>query len=497
MPTSYLTTATSTEHKSFDKEDWSSAYCNVEKELNNAELNLSKGSIPKDLSGTFYRNGPGRLERGGKWVHHPFDGDGMIAAFKFKNGNVSLTNRFIRTKEWEEEEKEQKFLYRGVFGTQKEGGVLANAFDVRLKNIANTHVVKLGQELLALWEASSPYAVNPNTLETIGISNLKGVLKKDEAFSAHPHFDPGHHEEPRMVTFGVKTGPKSTIRLMEFSTEGKKAGSLLSDRKDSFKGFAFLHDFAITPNWAIFLQNAISFNPLPFLLGQKGAAQCLASQKNGAPKFLLIPRDSGKFAGESPTTVDAPQGFVFHHLNAWEENENINVDSIYYEDFPSIGPDDDFRQIDFDRLPEGILKRCQINPNKNKFTATTLSKQCCEFAMVNPLLEGKKARFSWMATAEKKEGNGPLQVIKKLDLFNNEEIIWSAAPRGFIGEPIFIPLNSSKVSEDQGWVIVLVWNSIRSGTDLVILDAKDLSEKAILEVPISIPHGLHGSWVEE
>ena len=117
--------------------------------------------------------------------------------------------------------------------------------------------------------------------------------------------------------------------------------------------------------------------------------------------------------------------------------------------------------------------------------------------MVNPHLEGKKARFSWMAIAENKEGNGPLQAIKKLDLFNNEEIIWSAAPRGFIGEPIFIPLNASKASEDQGWVIVLVWNSIRSGTDLVILDAKDLSEKAILEVPISIPHGLHGSWVQE
>ena len=86
----------------------------------------------------------------------------MIAAFKFRHGNVSLTNRFIRTKEWEEEEKAQKFLYRGVFGTQKEGGFLANALDVRLKNIANTHVVKLGKELLALWEASSPYALKPN-----------------------------------------------------------------------------------------------------------------------------------------------------------------------------------------------------------------------------------------------------------------------------------------------------------------------------------------------
>tara|TARA_Y100001968_G_scaffold58339_1_gene49361 strand:+ start:773 stop:2266 length:1494 start_codon:yes stop_codon:yes gene_type:complete len=492
---SYLKKETPQQQTVFNQEDWSSAYCNVEKELDQAELKLVKGSIPNQISGTFYRNGPGRLERGGQWVHHPFDGDGMIAAFQFKNGKVTLTNRFVRTKEWKEEEDCQKFLYRGVFGTQKEGGFLANAFDVRLKNIANTHVIKLGNDLLALWEASSPYSLNPYTLETNGLSNLKGVLKKGEAFSAHPRFDPGHHKDPRMVSFGVNTGPKSTIRLMEFSTEGETAGSLLSDRKDSFNGFAFLHDFAITPNWAIFLQNAISFNPLPFLLGKKGAAQCLASKPNGSPKFLLIPRDCGKFAGESPKTINAPKGFVFHHLNAWEENEKIFIESIFYDDFPSIGPEDNFRKVDFDLLPEGILKRCEINPYKNTFECSTLSEQCCEFAMVNPHFEGLKSRFSWMASAEKKKGNGPLQAIKKFDSFNNESISWSAAPRGFVSEPIFIPSEVSKTQEDNGWIISLVWNSIRNGTDLLILDSKDMSEKAILEVPISIPHGLHGSWV--
>ena len=80
----------------FNKEDWSSAYCNVEKELDHVQLKLVKGSIPEQISGTFYRNGPGRLERGGRWVHHPFDGDGMIAAFKFENGKINLTNRFVR-----------------------------------------------------------------------------------------------------------------------------------------------------------------------------------------------------------------------------------------------------------------------------------------------------------------------------------------------------------------------------------------------------------------
>ena len=103
MAVSYLKRESSPQQKVFSQEDWSSAYCNVERELDHAEIKLVRGSIPKEISGTFYRNGPGRLERGGQWVHHPFDGDGMITAIKFKGGKVTFSNRFIKTKEWEEE----------------------------------------------------------------------------------------------------------------------------------------------------------------------------------------------------------------------------------------------------------------------------------------------------------------------------------------------------------------------------------------------------------
>ncbi len=478
----------------FDRQDWASAYCNVEEELNDYVLELVSGSLPEQLSGTLYKNGPGRLERSGQWVHHPFDGDGMITAVKIKNGKITFSNRFVQTEAWKEEEKAGKFIYRGVFGTQKSGGPLANAFDLRLKNIANTHVVQLGNELLALWEAAGPHALNPNNLETFGLSNLGGVLQPGEAFSAHPRFDPGHHGHHRMVTFGVKTGPQSTIRLMEFDNNGTSPSKLISDRKDIFKGFAFLHDFAITPNWAIFLQNAISFNPIPFLIGQKGAAQCLRSKQGDKGKFLLIPRDCGAYAGQSPLTFDAPQGFVFHHLNAWEKNQNIIIESIYYKDFPSIAPHEDFRQINFDQIPEGQLKSCSINIPDKEIEVVQISPQCCEFAMVNPRNQGLQSHYCWMAVAEQKTGNAPLQAIKKVNLSNRDECFWSAAPRGFVSEPIMIPNPASKL-EDEGWIIVLVWNSQRKATDLVILEASDLSERALVHLPIAIPYGLHGSWV--
>ena len=483
----------------YDRADWASAFRNVGVELDGVELTAARGEIPQELVGTLYRNGPGRLERGGQWVHHPFDGDGMITALRFAGGKAQLRNRFVRTEGWLAEEQAGKVLYRGVFGSQKPGGPVANAFDLRLKNIANTHVVRLGDQLLALWEAAEPHALDPDTLETRGLSLLDGVLKPGEAFSAHPRFDPGHHGAPRMVTFGVKTGPRSTIRLMEFAVEddpasGVKAGQLLSERRDSFNGFAFLHDFAITPNWAVFLQNAIAFNPLPYVLGRKGAAQCLQSKPGGQAKFWLIPRDSGAFAGQAPRILDAPDGFVFHHLNAWEEGDTVTVESIYYSDFPSIGPDDDFRAIDFELLPEGLLEQCRINLVDGSVNTTRLSERCCEFAMVNPEREGLPSRFAWMAVAERETGNDPLQAIKKLDLINGERRVWSAAPRGFVSEPVMVPRPGAS-AEDDGWVLCMIWNGARCASDLVILDAASLAELAVLELPLAVPHGLHGSFV--
>ncbi len=63
---------------------------------------------------------------------------------------------------------------------------MANAFDLRLKKIANTNILYWGGKLLALWEAAEPYRLDPITLETVGPEYLDGLLKPGSAFAAHP-----------------------------------------------------------------------------------------------------------------------------------------------------------------------------------------------------------------------------------------------------------------------------------------------------------------------
>ena len=50
----------------FNRDDWASAFRNVEQELTAVALTPTRGTVPAELKGTLYRNGPGRLERGGQ-----------------------------------------------------------------------------------------------------------------------------------------------------------------------------------------------------------------------------------------------------------------------------------------------------------------------------------------------------------------------------------------------------------------------------------------------
>ena len=208
---------------------------------------------------------------------------------------------------------------------------------------------------------------------------------------------------------------------------------MLHDRSDSFPGFAFLHDFAITPNWAVFLQNAVAFNPLPFVTGEKGAAQCLASQPGGKGRFWLIPRDSGRFAGQKPRILEAPDGFVFHHLNAFEDGDHVVVGEHRLRRLPPrSAPTMTSRQWTSMPSPRACCTAAAWISAARSVQTERISDRTCEFAMVNPERQGLPAQVAWMAVAERETGNDPLQAIQKLDLSTGKTCTWSAAPRGLL-----------------------------------------------------------------
>ena len=61
-----------------------------------------KGEIPKWVSGTLFRNGPGRYEYGSKEYRHLFDGQSCLHKFKINSGKVYYSNKFPQTKSYKE-----------------------------------------------------------------------------------------------------------------------------------------------------------------------------------------------------------------------------------------------------------------------------------------------------------------------------------------------------------------------------------------------------------
>jgi carotenoid cleavage dioxygenase len=64
------------------------------------------------------------------------------------------------------------------------------------------------------------------------------------------------------------------------------------------------------------------------------------------------------------------------------------------------------------------------------------------------------------------------------------------------GEPLFVP-RSATSAEDDGWVIVLVYDAVRNASDFHVLDAKDIAGEpvATVRLPHRVPYGFHGNWV--
>lgn len=478
--------------QSFSMQDWRSGYRSQPEEFA-YWIDDVAGTIPAGLEGTLFRNGPGLLDVQGHPIRHPFDGDGMISSIAFRQGRAFYRNRFVQTAGYVAEHRAGQPLYRGVFGTQKPGGWWANLFDLQLKNIANTHIVYWGGKLFALWEAAEPHRLHPETLETIGLDYLDGLLKPGDAFAAHPRFDPGNSaigQAPRLVNFSIKTGLSSTITLHEFATSGQCVKSY----SQTIPGFAFMHDFAITPSYAIFFQNPVSFNPLPFVFGLKGAAECIQFDPKATTKIIVIPREGTG----SLKTLNAPAGFVFHHANAFEQDGKVMVDSIVYQDFPTLDEGMGFEDVDFSQVPEGQLWRFTLDLATDKAEATCLVSRCCEFPTLHPHQVGQPYRYLFIGAAHQPIGNAPLQALLKQDLQTGEAQLWSEAPRGFMGEPVFVP-KPGGTAEDEGWVLCLIYNAARQCSDLIILDGQNIEAGPVARLKLKhhVPYGLHGSFTSQ
>jgi len=278
------------------------------------------GTIPDELRGTLYRNGPGLFDRSGFRKRCVMDGDGMIQAFTFHERGVRFKNRFVKTRKFQEEEAAGRFLYPS-WSTQAPGGVWGNAFKAdAILSEASVTVYRWNGRLLAFDDTGQPWELDPNTLETMGETRL-GLAEGSGIFSAHAKHDPLSGE---WFHFGVRYGPKPMLHVMVFGP----GGALRSHRVLPMPRYVYIHDWFVSERHVVFLFHPVQFAFVGFLLGRRSMMDSLRWKPEEGNLLWVLPREGDA----APITFQTEARFIWHSVNAFEQGGEIIADFIGYRD---------------------------------------------------------------------------------------------------------------------------------------------------------------------
>ena len=213
-----------------------------------------EGKIPSDLNGALYRaSSPPYFDPIIKEKHHWFDGDGMIHAITIEDGKASIRNKYVDTPALQAE----KAAGHAIYGSIMNGGVAPNleADYPPLKHPGNTNATCLYGDVLAFSEGGLPYRMDPETLETRGMQDFGGINGPVTAhFKMHP--DTGE-----MLFYGLNGTSCNFYRA-------DKSGQLTTSHPFELDRPYFLHDFAVTEKYAVFLTNPGVMNFEKLLKGE-------------------------------------------------------------------------------------------------------------------------------------------------------------------------------------------------------------------------------------
>jgi all-trans-8'-apo-beta-carotenal 15,15'-oxygenase len=443
------------------------------------------GTVPKSLRGTLFRNGSGRNDRDGTWFPHWFDGDGMISQVRFDEGGIHYRNRYVRTDNHVDETREGRIVHRG-FGKQRPYGVLGNAFR-QPGNVSNTSVVMQGDRLLALWEGGAPTGLDPKTLATLGLENFGGQVA---AFSAHPKTDPVTGE---LFNFGIDYGRATTLTPYRIDAQG-----LARFAPVKLPYPVMNHDFVLTRNYLVFCLGPILVHPLKFLLGLSSFDGALDWQGGKPTLILLLPRDGRG----PPRWIETDAFFQFHFANGFEEEATLVVDLMRYPDYVTIG--EALRTYWRSNWPSkgmAALTRLRIDlPTGKVESESRAAGTANEFPRIHPGRIGVRHRYVYMASNPADRTEGLQQRLSRVDMESGAVVSHDFGPDGYPGEPMFIPANGNgDGDEDDGTVVTVVFDSADRRSDIVGLDARDLSARPLFVARLKhhVPYSLHGTFTAE
>jgi carotenoid cleavage dioxygenase len=435
------------------------------------------GELPPELDGIYLRNGPNpRLDPVGRY--HWFDGDGMLHAVRFQNGRASYRNRWVRTRGFSVEDGAETALFNGVMENPAANPKLG--LRLPLKDSANTDLVFFRDRVLALWYlAGEPYALDAESLDTIGVDDFGGTrtcqvsahAKVDEATGELMFFDYG--PTPPYMRHGVVGPYGRVVHLVDIDLPGPRLP----------------HDMAITANHSILMDLPLVADPVAAKQGRHKIMFVNAMRA----RFGVIPRYG---AGDSIRWFEADPCYVYHSVNAWEEGDEIVLDLCRVtKPAPrgdAVGPL--AKMLSYLRL-DAHLYRYRFNLRTGTTTESYLDDDNTEFPTMDARKLGRPTRFAYNMRISD-ESTLLFDGIVKYDTQTGATDRHWFGPGRWGSEAPFAP-RPGGTAEDDGWLVSFVHDEAEQRSEVVVLDASDLAAGPVARVllPARVPIGFHATWV--
>lgn len=434
------------------------------------------GEMPRELSGTLYRNGP-NPQFAPRGFYHWFAGDGMLHALKIANGRVSYRNRWVRTPKWQMEHEAGKALY-GAFGNPMWSDPVTFGKD---STTANTNVVWHAGKLLALEEAHLPFEVDAEMLAPRGDQDYGGKLKT--RMTAHPKIDP---ETGEMVCFAYSATGRFTPSMAYYTID--RGGTLTDYQEFDAPYVAMVHDFCVTRDFVLF--------PIMPLTGSIERAM------NQKPAYAWEP-DKGNRIGilrrgdkvENMRWFSADPSYVFHPMNAWNEGNKIFADVMEYPVAP-LFPNPDGTPIPQSRAMARLVRwSFDLDGNSDTYKRQELDDTPGEFPRFDERRAGLSYRHGWFTAYRPGRQVGLFDAIGHIDLQTGRRTLHSLPEGDATSEAVFVPRHAD-APEGDGFLLALVWRGAENRSDLCVFDAMDIAKGPIAtaQLPIRVPFGFHGNW---
>jgi beta,beta-carotene 9',10'-dioxygenase len=453
-------------------------FADLEEELTLDSIDV-RGALPAWLSGSLMRVTPAKFDIENRPIRHWFDGLAMLHRFAFDEGRVSYANRFLESDAYKRAERGDGI--GSGFATDPCRAIFKRVqsfFSPDFTDNANVNLMRLGERYVAMTETPLPVEFDAKTLATLG----HAVKAPGQVTTAHPHHDP---ERGQAVNYAVQMGPRSYYRV--YTTDASDERRVVA--QVPVREPAYMHSFGMTERYAILAEYPLVVNPLKLAGGGTSFIESYRWRPERGTRFLVIDRHNGGVK----MTATAEPFFCFHHVNAWEEGDDVVVDLVAFEDSSII------EELFIDRLRAGgwgapsQLRRYRLRAGEERADGEVLLDRTVELPRIDYGRVNTRPHRIVYAAGMRPDQTDWLNELVKFDVQDRALTTWHE-DGCYPGEPVFAG-RPGRDSEDDGAVLSVVFDSSSGRSFLLVLDAATFDERARAEVPHHVPFGFHGQFM--